>query len=1326
VSECSLLSPLRRDGTSQRQRAPRALDPNYARVDERGTGDLLLYAGELATLLKYYNETNEPVGDWAEFIERDVSTLAARVGAVDTEARRRAFDAAAERARTADAAGFPAAFAELVSRVLDEARTFETWRRGAVDGLLLRARLDRLIEGVMADALQDTVRAARRARDLGAAAVPLPDTAAFGDVWGNLEPPADVTLFPAGTLDVDADREYAVGVVARAFERFHESMKRLASQASEFLADTLVSYPEHRPHAALFLAFLRLLNHARRSINTITARHLDFYYRDVLRLVPRPAVADRAHVLFDLAKNVLTFRVEEDTLLNAGKDARGVPLVYGTDDELIVNRAKVAALQTVFVELGPNGVVESLHAAPDADTADGVGAPLAPDQPGWLTFGGVTMPPARTGFALASPMLWLAEGTRTVTVRFALDPADDPLGDADQAEVESELKENVIVEASGAKGWIRPAVNHARLSSSGASRFVEYELELSGAEPPVVALDPTLHGESFDTRHPVLRFVMNPQGLPGYLYGRRSLDITEYSDARDGYHVDDLVLFEGKLYVAIQEMDRAGFHPSEHADYWAPIEFVNPYRYFERMRVRSLDLKVTVTDMRSLVLENDAGALNPAKPFLPFGPAPRAGSSFFVGSWEAFQKRLKNLTLKVKWAGLPQESFANHYAEYMPVGPNNSVNTTFTADLAVRLGGVWVPKASDTALFTESGNPVKPEIDKAFPRLTFNATVEDFPRNPRLAPIRRFDPALERGFLRLQLDRSFLHELFPAALAYYAANLPGDSSQPIPNAPYTPTISEVTLSYEAAETIDYALLTRAQAEDRVERLFQIGPFGQRETVPVPPEAAPPNVAIASTLVPRFTADADEDSASLAEGTLSVGLAGLVPPQNVSLLFQMAEGSEDPLLPAQDVQWSYLTAAGWVDFSTADVLQDTTGELIASGILELAIPKTATSTSTLLPAGLHWLRATVRRNSAAVPKAVAVHAQALQASFRDNGNDPAHTAVPLPAGTIAKLLSREARIKSVSQPYSSFGGRMHESDRAFRVRVAERLRHKRRAVTIFDYERLVLDRFPEVYKVRCLCHTGNDSEFEPGSVRVIVVPNLRNRNAVDPLRPRLALSRLAAIRDYLVEIASDFADIEVVNPDYEEVHARFKVRLKTGFDKGFYTGQLEQDIIRFLSPWLYDEAVDLTFGGRVHRSSILNFVDEREYVDFVTDFEIDHVIEDETKTNVEEAVATRSSAVIVPSRTHEIGDEIVACEDPPAAPAPPPAPGRPPRPPLPPGTLRYLGNVVHRELHDLLNITRMCQIDEIAIDRRFPFRRIEDAQALGYDFCAFCFPGRSRR
>ncbi|MEM8907696.1 MAG: hypothetical protein AAGD05_07600, partial [Bacteroidota bacterium] len=226
-----------------------------------------------------------------------------------------------------------------------------------------------------------------------------------------------------------------------------------------------------------------------------------------------------------------------------------------------------------------------------------------------------------------------------------------------------------------------------------------------------------------------------------------------------------------------------------------------------------------------------------------------------------------------------------------------------------------------------------------------------------------------------------------------------------------------------------------------------------------------------------------------------------------------------------------------------------------------------------------------------------------------------------------------------------------------IRVSERLRHKRRAITIDDYERIVLQAFPDVYKVKCLNHTrieGVDphnnnqilsaSEHAPGFVKLIVVPNLRNRNAVNPLQPRVSANRLDAIKAHLSPLISNFVELEVKNPLFEEVAVEFNVKFRPGIDKGFFTLKLQQDIVQFLSPWLYDEGADLALGGKIHRSVILNFVEESSYVDYVTEFKLHHFIPNASaRMDIEEAIASTSSSVIVskPATAHSIDPDSLA-------------------------------------------------------------------------------------
>ena len=235
----------------------------------------------------------------------------------------------------------------------------------------------------------------------------------------------------------------------------------------------------------------------------------------------------------------------------------------------------------------------------------------------------------------------------------------------------------------------------------------------------------------------------------------------------------------------------------------------------------------------------------------------------------------------------------------------------------------------------------------------------------------------------------------------------------------------------------------------------------------------------------------------------------------------------------------------------------------------------------------------------------------------------------------KLAPKDFAIKGVEQPFASFGGRMKEKDNRFYQRVSERLRHKRRAATIWDYERLVLEEFPEIYKVRCLNHTNAISEVAPGHVRILVIPNLQNVRAVDPLEPRASVATLQKIKAFLGKMVSPFVKLEVANPRYEQVKLDFKVEFKPGFDPNFYKTLLEQDIIRYLSPWAYEESGGLSFGGRVLRSVLLDFVEERPYVEFLTDFKLFHIVSGLSSGDIGEVKPQSASSILVSSRTHAI-------------------------------------------------------------------------------------------
>ena len=68
-----------------------------------------------------------------------------------------------------------------------------------------------------------------------------------------------------------------------------------------------------KPHLALYVAFIQLLEFTKSRFNTLTRRHLDFYYQHILQIEKLPPTADKVHVLFELAKNCVNAQIADGT-----------------------------------------------------------------------------------------------------------------------------------------------------------------------------------------------------------------------------------------------------------------------------------------------------------------------------------------------------------------------------------------------------------------------------------------------------------------------------------------------------------------------------------------------------------------------------------------------------------------------------------------------------------------------------------------------------------------------------------------------------------------------------------------------------------------------------------------------------------------------------------------------------------------------------------------------------------------------------------------------------------------------------------------------------
>ncbi|MCB0374834.1 MAG: baseplate J/gp47 family protein, partial [Sinomicrobium sp.] len=210
--------------------------------------------------------------------------------------------------------------------------------------------------------------------------------------------------------------------------------------------------------------------------------------------------------------------------------------------------------------------------------------------------------------------------------------------------------------------------------------------------------------------------------------------------------------------------------------------------------------------------------------------------------------------------------------------------------------------------------------------------------------------------------------------------------------------------------------------------------------------------------------------------------------------------------------------------------------------------------------------------------------------------------PLPKQTIAAVYDKNNDVKTVFQPFPSYGGQAAEPAENFYNRVSERLYHKNRAITTGDYERLILQEFPEIFQVSCLTSTLFPDEIKSNEVVLMI---LRNMYMDDPASHRkFNITMLENVKEYVTKLCPPSVKITVRNPVYEIIRVSCHVKLKDNRLSGEKLKQLQRTINIHIAPWLYHKDRKAEYKKHIlHAKGIENLIAKQPYVDFVTNFSL---------------------------------------------------------------------------------------------------------------------------
>lgn len=480
LDPCARRNPLNRAGLTQSRRKRVELGRRYFLPDERDLADLVLFGQRFSKHVQFYGTNNNKDGDWSAFFENDITASLAALSKLPVdEFRDVQLDLEtwlkAQETRTPDklSAHMKLAFhlplalfevtaghhdnlninghalsdtiVELANRELyTPLQGLVSWYKGALPNSLPSNEIFSDTALVAADYNLDGAAPDERLRlqpEIAKVVLERPkfSESNFPESIMAAMPDKDWSSHYAATAADPSPYEDAIAepnqvyeqvydalsynLLTNAIEQLYQGLDRIRSDASTHLKNSLENFGRHAPQYGLWLAFLQLFDHAKGELNSFTGRHLDFYFKEILRLDKQASIPNQAHLLFELSKGQQAHLLTSGTLFRAGKDALGKAVNYSLNNDIVINRGAVEQLRAIRIVAGKNGVKDTLlpQASFVVNSRDGLGEiDLAKDDPAFSPFGPDSSPAGRIGFAIADRKLFMREGNREIILRAEL------------------------------------------------------------------------------------------------------------------------------------------------------------------------------------------------------------------------------------------------------------------------------------------------------------------------------------------------------------------------------------------------------------------------------------------------------------------------------------------------------------------------------------------------------------------------------------------------------------------------------------------------------------------------------------------------------------------------------------------------------------------------------------------------------------------------------------------------------------------------------------------------------------------------------------------
>ncbi len=978
--------------------------------------------------------------------------------------------------------------------------------------------------------------------------------------------------------------------------KLYKLIYNIINKSKHKLNSSLFSNSNHNPHVGLVLTFLKLFNYVQDDINQTCKKHLDFYYKNILSQKKRNKTQNKTHIVVEIDENLEELAINKGSSLIAGQYDDGTNIIFKTDEDTLLNNVKICYLMTIFVSRNKNieydsryQLISSIFSKVIAknnvevqkfNSSNNLFSMLGEDQ-NVLTEIEQNMDFADFGFMISSPALRLGQSDRNICIELIFDSksirslTDLIIDISNNSQLsEEEVFYKVFAKAFNIKyttvnGWENIESYDFVIPDDWSTRKLTIVLNINKVKPAFSCFDNTIHQRPLSADHPIIEFTLNQNS------------------------------------------------------------FYNSYAFLSGMQLNRIDLNIEVKNLKNIKAFRDGQELPINSEFEFFGPIPKFGSKLHVACEELFNKKVSSFQIRWDYTNLNDidNNLQDYYRSYGLGIDNHSFRFRVSAlsDFMYSESNL----STEFSFFNDNNNLLEDE------KVIKIDNTDAFIKNPNyLLPanhITHFSNDFETGLLKLEMmtpKSGFGHKIYPklhAAQILKQSKNP-DLSHDVINEPFSPKISNLTVSYNAKSSLVFNESDRFENDfDEKNNFFLISPFGLEKTFS--------KTKIKSDFCPN----------SNNSGELIIGLDSKNKFEILNILFEIEKKENSDYNFSRQVKWYYSTFDTWRELDQENILYDQTDNLVKTGTISFRFPVDLTNNNSFLEKNKYYIKATSKNKADqfGLIKSISTNSILVKEEISSDKNN---TITSLNKGSIRSFESNINGVLSVHQPISSPKVKLFETDIEFYKRVSEQLRHKKRPVTRWDFQKFILNEFDWVSHAQCF-----ESNKE-NKLTILCVKKIQSFQNIDEIK--LSLAEINEIKYCLNKYISPFTKLEIINPIFEDLWIKCKIIFKN-IQNGKGLDRLNKDLLNYICPWKNYHLGFQSIKTTIKKIDIINFIKNREYVDFLTGFSVLHLrIREDSSIEVFDSALPgfendliqvgSGRSIIVPRDQHKI--EIISKEE----------------------------------------------------------------------------------